>query len=84
MGAPVYTCLVYLIYVCFIFNHTHSDGINGKPTTNATGSTDGISPLFRFRFWQPVYYKVDESDFPSDSTKNVVAGLVSPNMLDML
>ena len=35
----------------------------------ATGSTCDISPLLRFRFWQPVYYMHDDSDFPKDSTE---------------
>jgi hypothetical protein len=26
-----------------------------------------ISPLLCFHFWEPVYYKLDDSDFPSDS-----------------
>ena len=28
-----------------------------------------ISPLLRFSFWDPVCYKLDDSDFPSGSTK---------------
>ena len=28
-----------------------------------------ISPLLHFSFWDPVYYKLDDSDFPSESTK---------------
>ena len=35
----------------------------------ATGSTCDISPLLRFHFWQPVYFKLDDSSFPSDSTE---------------
>jgi hypothetical protein len=31
------------------------------------GSTNDISPLLCFHFWEPVYYKLDNSDFPSDS-----------------
>ena len=26
-----------------------------------------ISPLLRFHWWQPVYYKIDDLDFPSDT-----------------
>ena len=37
--------------------------------TKATGSTADISPFLRFRFCKPVYYKVDDSDFPSHSTE---------------
>jgi hypothetical protein len=33
----------------------------------STGSTNDISPLLCFHFWEPVYYKFDDSDFPSDS-----------------
>jgi hypothetical protein len=33
----------------------------------STGSTNDISPLLCFHFWEPVYYKLDDSDFPSDS-----------------
>jgi hypothetical protein len=32
----------------------------------STGSTNDISPLLCFHFWEPVYYKLDDSDFPSD------------------
>jgi hypothetical protein len=35
----------------------------------ATGSTNDISPLLQFRWYEPVYYKVDDSHFPSDSQK---------------
>jgi hypothetical protein len=33
----------------------------------STGSTNDISPLSCFHFWEPVYYKFDDGDFPSDS-----------------
>ena len=32
-----------------------------------TGSTPDISPLLRFRWWEPVFYKLNDSDFPSES-----------------
>ena len=54
------------------------------PIINATGSSADISPLFRFYFWQPVYYKVDDYDLLSHSTENVVVGLVFTDMLDMI
>ena len=54
------------MYVRFLLNHIHSAGINGILITKSTGSTVEIRSLLRFRFWQPVYYKVDESNFPSD------------------
>ena len=39
------------------------------PLTAAAGSTCDISPLLRFSFYQPVYYKRDDSSFPSDTTE---------------
>jgi hypothetical protein len=32
-----------------------------------SGSTSDISILLRFGWWEPVYYKLDDSDFPSES-----------------
>ena len=72
------------MYVCLLLNHAHAADINGVPITKDTGLTVGISHFLCFRFWQPVYYKVDDSSFLSDSTKNVAYGLLLPNMLDML
>ena len=34
---------------------------------HATGSTVDISPLLQFHFWELVYYREDDSNFPSDS-----------------
>ena len=31
------------------------------------GSTPDISPLMQFHWWEPVYYKLHDSDFPSKS-----------------
>ncbi len=31
------------------------------------GSTSDISILLRFGWWEPVYYKLDNSNFPSES-----------------
>ena len=67
-GSPAYTWLLCLMYVCFILNFTVSASINyAVPMQVATGSTPDISPLLRFQWWEPVYYKVDDSDYPSDS-----------------
>ena len=66
-GSPAYTWLLALMYICFILNHAYNSSIQGIPLQKATGSTPDISPLLRFHWWQPVYYKEDDSDFPSDS-----------------
>jgi hypothetical protein len=66
-GAPAYKWLLCLIYVCFLLNKTWCEEIDDIPIRMSTGSTNDISPLLCFHFWEPVYYKVDDSDFPSDS-----------------
>ena len=66
-GAPAYTWLLCLMYVCFLLNNTWCESIGDVPIRLSTGSTNDISPLLCFHFWEPVYYKVDDSDFPSDT-----------------
>ncbi len=69
-GSPAYTWLLALFYVCFLLNHTASKLLNWRtPLERLTGTTPDISPLLRFHWWQPVYYKVDDSNFPSDTTE---------------
>ena len=58
-----------MLYVCFILNHTYNYTTNNVPLNAATGSTCDISPLLRFSFYQPVYYKQDDSTFPSESAQ---------------
>ena len=71
-GAPAYTWLLCLMYVCFILNFTVSSALSGGvPIQRATGSTNDISPLLRFRFWEPVYYKLDDPTFPSESREKL-------------
>jgi hypothetical protein len=41
--------------------------VDDIPIRMSMGSTNDISPLLCFHFWEPVYYKLDDSDFPSDS-----------------
>ena len=36
-----------------------------------TGSTPDINSLLCFQFWEPVYYRVDNNDFPSESKENL-------------
>ena len=66
-GSPAYTWLLCLLYVCFLLNHAFNASLNAVPMQLLTGSTPDISPLIRFYWWQPVYYRVDDSDFPSES-----------------
>ena len=41
--------------------------LRAVPHTLLLGITVDISSLLRFHFWQPVYYHVDDNDFPSES-----------------
>jgi hypothetical protein len=66
-GAPAYTWLLCLIYVCFLLNNTWCEAVDDIPIRMSMGSTNDISPLLCFHFWEAVYYKLDDSDFPSDS-----------------
>jgi hypothetical protein len=66
-GAPAYTWLLCLMYVCFLLNNTWCEAIDDIPIRMSMGSTNDIRPLLCFNFWKPVYYKLDDSDFSSDS-----------------
>jgi hypothetical protein len=55
------------MYVCFLLNHTWCEPVDDIPIRMSTGSTNDISPLLCFHFWEPVYYMFDDSDFPSVS-----------------
>jgi hypothetical protein len=52
-----------------LLNNTWCEAIDDILIHLSTGSTNDISPLLCFHFWEPVYYKLDDSDFPSDSRK---------------
>ena len=58
-----------MMHVRFILNHTYNYTINNAPLNTATRSVCDISPLLRFSFYQPFYYKQDDSNFPSDSAE---------------
>eukprot|EP00980_Cylindrotheca_fusiformis_P023113 scaffold10147_cov126-Cylindrotheca_fusiformis.AAC.1 len=64
-GSPASTWLLCLMYVALLLNLTYNWTLGGIPLQFAEGSTQDISPLLRFYWWEPVYYKVDDSPFPS-------------------
>jgi hypothetical protein len=66
-GSLASTWLLAMGSVCFLLNHTYNGSIRTIPIQACTGSTPDISPLLQFMWWEPVYYKVDDSDFPSDT-----------------
>jgi hypothetical protein len=67
VGAPAFVWLLCLQYVCFLLNHAYNETARGVPLTLLLGVTVDISVLLRFYFWQPVYFKVEDSGFPSES-----------------
>ena len=66
-SAPAYCWLCCLIYVCFVLNNCYSDHIKGVPIHLVTGTTNDISPLLCFEFYELVYYQMDDVPFPSMS-----------------
>ena len=71
-GAPAYCWLLALKYVCFVLNHTAVGSLHWRtPMDKLTGSTPDISSLLCFRFYERVYYRSDDSDFPSESTERL-------------
>ena len=69
-GAPEYTWLLCLKYVCFILNRLACDSLKWHtPLESLTGSTPDISPLLRFTYWEPVYFQLEDADFPLTSTE---------------
>ena len=69
VGAPAFTWLLALHYVCLLLNYMYDDVIKNVPLTALLGSTVDISAFLRFYFWQEVYYKLADSGFPSSSTE---------------
>ena len=47
-GAPDYTWLLCLQYVCYLLNHSYNDTLNGVPLQLLTGTTVDISPFYAF------------------------------------
>jgi hypothetical protein len=55
------------MYVCFVLNNAFSKIIQSTPLRQAYGTDNDISPMLYFSFYEPVYYLVDETTFPSKS-----------------
>ena len=66
-GAPAYCWLLCLMYVCYVLNNSFSATIKSTPLRQAYGTDNDISPMLYFSFYEPVYYLVDETTFPSES-----------------
>ena len=73
-AAPAYCWLLCLQYVCFIMNRLALQSIHWRtPYEKLNGSTPDISMIYRFKFYDRVYFKRDESrggeSFPSKSNE---------------
>jgi hypothetical protein len=66
-GSPPYTWLLCLMYVAFLLNITFSWASGGIPLQFSEGSTQDISALLRFYWWETVYFKVNHAPFRSNS-----------------
>ena len=55
------------MYVCVILNKTYAPSIHTTPLRMVTGTTNDISQLLYFSFYEPMYYHDDNSPFPSAS-----------------
>ena len=69
-GAPDDCWLLAVQYVSFVLNHCAAPVLNYQvPLQVLTGQVPDISPLLAFAWYEPVYYKVDDSSFPSDTVE---------------
>jgi len=69
-GAPASLWLLALMHVCFITNLAASALIGyAIPAQVLDGITPDISSILQFDFYEPVYYRAHESEFPSSSVE---------------
>lgn len=67
-GAPAHTWLLAFMYVAFILNRTATPSLNNRtPLEALDGVTPDISIMLRFYFFEPVFYRVQEPSFPSET-----------------
>ena len=65
---PINTWMLAIMYVCCLLNHTASHRLHWLvPLKQLTGVTPDISPLLRFQWYTPVYYKQSNVKLPSDA-----------------
>ena len=62
-GAPAHCWLLCMLHVCNLLNATAFPALGGlTPLQALTGQVPDISHFLHFSFWEPIYYKVDESE----------------------
>jgi len=71
ISAPANTWFLCLQYVTSVLNFTYSEKIKCTPLFALMGSTNDISMLLYFCFWEPVYFCTGEKPiFPSESRES--------------
>ena len=68
-GAPPFTWHLCTRYGCFVSNNTFSQCTNMVPLQHSRGSSNNISHLLCFNFWEEVYYWHDASSFHSKTSE---------------
>ena len=69
-GAPPSLWFLAMTYACFVLNLTANASIGyAIPMAILTGITQDISPLLQFEWYEPIYYREEETGFPSKSTE---------------
>ena len=67
-GTPACCWLLALMYVAMQLNVLLTESLNGEtPTYITTGKCPNISPFLCFMWYEPVYYKIYEDTFLSDT-----------------
>jgi hypothetical protein len=65
-GAPGSLWFLAMSHVCLLLNHTVNESIGDAiPLSVLTGTTQDISALLHYDWFQPVYYREEETHFPS-------------------
>ena len=81
-GAPASTWLLCLMHVCFVLNLAVNATLGWQnPQHLCTGYSGDVSPLLRFKFWDPVYYKLMILIFHLTPPNNLVVLLALVSML---
>ena len=61
-----------MCYIAYVLNRVSDPSLNHKqPIFAATGRTGDISALLSFSWLEPVYYKIDDVSFPSESPEGL-------------
>ena len=73
-GCPACCWLLCLQYICVVLNHLVSPTLQGIcPVQALEGTTQDVSFMLHFSFYESVYYRIDSSEphlnFPSSSNK---------------